>query len=160
MKKLFSIIIVITLIVSILVYLLNSMKEIIPPSLPNIKVTYNKQNIETALGEYNWFDKEVGGNTCFGEAPEKIVKNLKSISAKREDNVNFVFKTFCKQPTKITVNMVIPNKREPYKIRIIKQTSNYNYFNVPKETGEYIFLIRGYWDETHSVEYYFRIKVV
>lgn len=139
MKKFFRVIAVIALVVIILVYSLNSMKKIVPLSFPNIKVTYSQQNIETALGEYNWFDEEKGGNTCFAETPDKLVKNLNSMSVKKEDTINFVVKTFCKQPTKTTVSLVVSNKKESYNFGIIKQVSKDNYFNVPKEKGEYIF---------------------
>lgn len=159
MKKFFSGIIVTILFVIMLFFSLNFAKRIIPPSLPNIKVVYKQQNIETVLGEYNWFDKKTGGNTCFGDSPEKLVKNLKIISVKKEDTIKFTFKTIYKQPIKTTINLVVPNKKSPSKFSVIKQSSNNNYFNVPKKTGEYIFLITGYWDETHSAEYYFRVNL-
>lgn len=144
-----------------LFYLFNYTKKTRYPSIPNIYVTYNQQNIETVSGLCNWFDKGTGGNSCFPKEndPEKLVKNLTSISVKKEDSINFVFKTSYKQPTKTTVYLIVPKKENPYNFSMVKQSSNDNYFNVPKEEGEYIFFIDGYWDDTHNVEYCFRVNV-
>jgi hypothetical protein len=161
LKKIFSVIIAIIIIVISIFYLFNHMKKSRYPSMPDIEVTYNQQNIETVSGLCNWFDKDTGGNSWFPKEsdPEKLVENLNSISVKKEDSVNFVFQTSYKQPTKTTVYLIVPNKENPYNFSMINQPSNDNYFNVPKEKGEYIFFIDGYWDDTHNVEYCFRINV-
>lgn len=159
MKRFFSGAVVIMLLVVMAFYSISFIRKLVPPSLPSIEVTYNKQNIETSLGMYNWFNKDTGGNTCFADEPEESVKNLKITSIRGGDTINFVFKTFYKQPIKTTVYMVIPNKKEPHNFGMIQQASNTNYFNVPKEKGEYILIIMGYWDETHSVDYYLKINV-
>lgn len=129
--------------------------------MPNINITYNQQNIETVEGLCNWFDKAAGGNSRFpGESdPEKLVRNLNNISVKKGEVVNFVFKTSNKQPIRTTVYMIVPNKESPTNFKMIKQSSHNDYFNVPEEKGEYIFFIDGYWDDTHNVEYCFRINV-
>jgi len=161
LKKIFSVTIVIAVIVICIFYLFNYINKTRYPSMPNIEVTYNQQNIETVSGLCNWFDKDTGGNSWFPKEsnPEKLVGNLNSISVKKEDSVNFEFKTSYKQPRRTTVYLIVPNKENPYNFSMIKQSSSDNYFNVPKEKGEYIFFIDGYWDDTHNVEYCFRINV-
>ena len=109
----------------------------------------------------NWVDKTLVEIVVFPkyEAPEKLVENLNNISVKKEDPLNFVFKTSYKQPAETNVYRVVPNKENPANFGMVKQSSNDNYFNVPKEKGEYIFIIDGYWDETHNISYFFRINV-
>lgn len=86
MKKFFSIIIVITVMVISLFYLFNYMKKTRYPSIPNIDVTYNQQNIETVSGFCNWSAKDSGANSIFpkDEDPEKLVENLNSIFVKKK----------------------------------------------------------------------------
>lgn len=135
MKKIFSIIIAITVIVISIFYLFNYMNTTRYSSMPDIDVTYNQQKIETVSGPCNWFDKNTGGNSWFPKEsdPDKLVENVNSIYIKKEDRVNFEFKTSYKQPTRTTVYLIIPNKENPYNFSMIEQSSYDDYFNVPKE---------------------------
>lgn len=152
MKKYFVIAIII-LLISVLFWP-RTTKEFIPLSPPDISVTYNQNKIETARGDYNWCDKPDGGSTYLADSPIDLVKNLKTTSVKKGEAIKFNFNTLWKQPNKTTVDLVIPG------VGLSEQIENVNFFNAPKEKGEYIFLIFGSWDEGHSVVYVFKINVI
>lgn len=126
---------------------------------PNISVTHNQNKIETERGQYNWFDKEKGGNTSFADIPESLVKNLKAATIKKDGDIHVTFNTSWKQPNKLTVNLVLPNQKNQQNFGLREQKLNENSFRAPKESGQYIYLITGYWDETHSVDYALKINI-
>lgn len=152
LKKYFSITIII-LLVSVL-FLINSTKKSSFQYPPDISVTYNQNKIETVRGDYTWADKETVGNSFLADDPLNLVKNLKTTSVKRGEEIKFTFDTSWKQPNETIVYLVNSG------IGLDKQIVNKDSFNAPMEKGEYIFSICGSWDEGHNVVYVFKINVI
>lgn len=153
LRKYFAIIIIV-LLVSVLFWT-KPIKKFIPLAPPNITITYNQNKIETAKGDYTWCDKDsVGSSNLAADNPMGLVKNLKTTSVKKGEEIKFTFNTLWKQPNITTVDLVISG------IGLKKQIVNKNSFNAPKEKGEYIFLIFSSWDEGHSIAYVFKINVI
>ena len=143
----------------LLVFIFVTCRSKVPAEVPESVVTTVDQNIETALGYYNWFDEDQGGNTNFGDSPENLVKELHKAIVKKGERVHFEFKT-SQPPKRNTVFLIVPNIKEPLNFGMIEQPSEGNSFIVPKESGQYIFVHRGYWDDSHAVDYAFKIIVV
>lgn len=137
MKKYFAIAITVLLVFALFWPKLMKKHSPYPLSPPDISVTYNQKEIETARGDYTWADKETVGNSFLADDPIKLVKNLKTTSVKKGEEIKFAFDTSLKQPNETTVGLVRPG------IGFDKQVENTNFFNAPKEKGEYIFLISG-----------------
>ncbi len=153
MKKYF-IIVIITLLILVLFWV-KPIKKFIPLSPPNISVTYNQNKIKTVKGDFTWSNKNsVGNSNLVADNPIDLAKNLKATSVKKDEKIKFTFDTLWKQPNETTVYLVKSG------IGLDKQIENINFFNAPKEKGEYIFLIFGLWDEGHSVNYVFKINVI
>ena len=142
----------------LLVFIFITYRSDIPAVVPQSVVTIADQNIETALGYYNWFDKGQGGNTHFGDSPENLVSEIHTVIAKKGERVSFHFKT-SRPPIRNTVYLIVPNEKEPLNFGKIEQPTEENSFVVPKESGLYIFVLTGYWDDSHAVDYAFKITV-
>lgn len=54
-------------ILSCLIIISKIPKGDIPFKKPDIKIKYNNKEIATINGEFNWFNKELGGNSNFAE---------------------------------------------------------------------------------------------
>ena len=155
MKKNFVIAIVI-LIVSVL-FGSNVAKKSIPSSPPNIIITYNQTKIETAQGDYNWFDTKIGGNSNLADTPNNLLKNLATTYVEKGQEIKFSFDTSWQQSTKNVLYLVESDINNPYILD--EQLINSNSFNAPIEKGEYNFIIYSSWDEGHSVHNVFKINV-
>lgn len=128
-------------------------KKFMPLFVPKIKVTYNQNKIETEKGDYNWFDKETGGNSYMSDTSTNLAKNLKNTNVQGGDKIEFSFSSFWKQPVETKVFLVASDNSTS------KVEENTSYFNAPKEKGEYIYLISAHWDDTHSIGYIIKINV-
>lgn len=158
MKKNF-VIVIILLLASIWFWFKPIMKRI-PLSPPSVSIMYNQNKIETARGEYTWCDRPDGGSTYLADTPINLAKNLKTASVKKGEQIKFTYNTLLKQPSETNVYLVISNKDKASNIQLEEQVINKNSFNVPKEKGEYTFLIFASWDEGHSVSYVFKVNVI
>ncbi|MEQ8154371.1 MAG: hypothetical protein ABRQ25_05745 [Clostridiaceae bacterium] len=134
-------------------------KNALPKTPPDISVVYNQDKIEAVKGFYNWFDAKEGGNSSLPDIPENLVKNLKDESVKKGESISFSFDTTLKQPGKVTVNLVVPNLSSREKFGLSGQKCNGSSFIVPNEIGEQIFIITAFWDETHTVDYVFKVTI-
>ncbi|MHC1683097.1 MAG: hypothetical protein AB6733_09145 [Clostridiaceae bacterium] len=128
-------------------------KKFMPLFGPKINVTYNQNKIETVKGDYNWFDKETGGNSYMADTSTNLAKNIKGTNVKSGEKIEFSFSSFWKQPSKTRVALVASDNSAS------EIGENTRYFNAPKEKGEYIYLISGYWDDTHCIGYVIKINV-
>jgi len=142
----------------LLVFIFITYRSEVPSEVPKFVVSTVDQNIETALGYYNWFNEDQGGNTHFGDSPENLVKELHKVMVKKGERVHFEFKS-SQPPKRNTVYLIVPNEKEPLNFGMIEQPSEGNSFIVPKESGQYIFVLTGYWDDSHAVDYAFKITV-
>jgi len=150
-KNLISIIVLIMIVV--LFFLFKPTKKFFPLLPPNINVTCNRNKIETAKGDYNWFNGKTGGNSSMADTSTNLVKKLKDITLQQGEDIKFSFSDLWKQPNETAVYLVMSDNST------IKQVENINSFSVPKEKGEYMYLISGKWDETHSMSYVFKVNV-
>lgn len=155
MKKNFVIAIVILIV--LVLFWSNVAKKSIPSSPPNIIITYNQTKIETAQGDYNWFDTEIGGNSNLADTPNNLLKNLTTTYVEKGQEIKFSFDTSWKQPIKNVLYLVKSDINNPYILD--EQLINSNSFNAPIEKGEYNFIIYSSWDEGHSVNNVFKINV-
>ncbi|MCO5386411.1 MAG: hypothetical protein NHB14_12305 [Desulfosporosinus sp.] len=126
--------------------------------IPETVVMTGNQDIETALGYYNWFDKDKGGNTAFGDIPENLVKELQTGIVKNGERVYFEFTT-SNPPKRNNVYLIVPNEKEPLEFGMIEQPLDGNSFIVHGEGGQYIYVLTGYWDDSHHIDYAFKITI-
>ncbi|XZL08486.1 hypothetical protein ACSXBF_08135 [Clostridium perfringens] len=54
-----------TFIIIIITIIATIFKGDVPINKPSIKITYNNEKVPTINGEFNWFNKETGGNSTF-----------------------------------------------------------------------------------------------
>lgn len=155
MKKKYMVIIVIILAATGILF--EAFSGHMPLSPPIIIVTSEKQKIETAKGEYNWFDGRDGGNSCLSDSYDNLVKTIDSASVEKGQKIEFSFKTSWQQPDKNSLYLI--NFDAENHVQLEEQELNYNEFYAPEEAGEYIFLIDSWWDETHSVTNIIKVNV-
>lgn len=91
LKKNFSIVIIMAIV--LILFLSNFIKKSVPLSPPNIIITYNQNKIETAQGDYNWFDNEMGGNSNLADTPTNLLKNLATTYVEQGEEIEFSFDT-------------------------------------------------------------------
>ncbi|MEQ8154658.1 MAG: hypothetical protein ABRQ25_07225 [Clostridiaceae bacterium] len=84
-----------------------------------------------------------------------MVKSLKTENVKKGESISFSFDTSLKHPG----NLIVRNENNKQNFGLVEQKLNGNSFVVPEESGEQIFMISGFWDETHSVDYAFKINI-
>lgn len=150
-KKFINATILILIVVVFLI--LKPTKRFIPLIVPNVNVTYNQHKIKTVKSDYNWFNEENGGNSAMADWPTNLAKKIKAINVQSGDKIEFSFSSFWKQPSETEVRLVASDNSTT------KLVENTNFFNAPKEKGEYIYLISGYWDDTHCIGYVIKINV-
>jgi hypothetical protein len=156
LKKNFVIAIVILIV--LVLFWSNVAKKSIPSLPPNIIITSNQNKIETAQGDYNWFDNEMGGNSSLADTPNNLLKNLTTTNVEKGQEIKFSFDTSWKQPNKTILYLVKSDINNPYILE--EQIMNSNSFKAPIEKGEYNFIIYSSWDEGHSVSNVFKINVI
>lgn len=130
-----------------------------PASPPDIVVKIdNDKKIETAKGDYSWFDGKYGGNSYLTDSPDILLKNIEIAQVEKGQKIDFSFKTSWQQPNKNELYLIDFDTQNNTPLE--EQSLNYNEFNAPEECGEYNFMIFSWWDETHSVTNVFKINVV
>lgn len=162
MKK--YVLISLLLILFIIIYIFPKESKF-PKSIPTVSVLINTESYKTIAGEGNWFDSKKGGNSHIGFVDEKLKNEAKFIDVKNEDTLSFdiSYKNGIKE---VSIDQI-----EFYDIISAKDnlpTIAYKYVNfskneytlkAPKESGEYYYAFRIKWDDTHDMNYLFKIKV-
>lgn len=87
-----------------------------------------------------------------------MVKELSTVRVKKGERVYFSFNT-SRPPKENNVYLIVPNQKEPQEFGMIDQPLKGNSFIVPEESGQYIYILTGYWDDSHAVDYAFKITV-
>ncbi|HAT4243983.1 glutaminase [Clostridium perfringens] len=124
----------------------------VPINKPSIKITYNNEKVSTINGEFNWFNKETGGNSTFAEP----IENLKEpLYAKGGEKIEI---RFSKGPNSVVIQDISISPYKDYKL--LKEESNKEFsFMLPEEKGEYVFQVDGIWDSTHNVSKIFKVYI-
>lgn len=124
----------------------------VPINKPSIKITYNNEKVSTINGEFNWFNKETGGNSTFAEP----IENLKEpLYAKGGEKIEI---RFSKEPNSVVIQDISISPYKDYKL--LKEESNKEFsFMLPEEKGEYNFQVDGIWDSTHNVSKIFKVYI-
>jgi len=126
----------------------------IPLTPPTPELKYNDIKINLSQGEYNWFNKDHGGNSFLAGSSYDVGEKMKCITTKPEDKIAF---NFGEKPKTIKVLLWTDyNRAIVYKSY---GTDDVKEIITPKAEGEYVMEIVGEWDETHNTSHIFKIKV-
>ena len=128
------------------------LKDDVPINKRSLKITYNNEKVSTINGEFNWFNKETGGNSTFAEP----IENLKEpLYAKGGEKIKI---RFSKEPNSVVIQDISISPYKDYKL--VKEESNKEFsFMLPEEKGEYYFQVDGIWDSTHNVSKIFKVYI-
>lgn len=127
-------------------------KDDFPFDKPNIKITYDNEKVSTINGEFNWFNKELGGNSTFAEPLENLNKPIYA-----EGGETLQIK-FSKEPDSVAIQEISNIPYTDYEYLNGYSKKEYS-FILPKEKGEYHFQVRGVWDETHNIAEIFKVCI-
>lgn len=127
-------------------------KDYFPFNKPNIKINYDNEKVSTINGEFNWFNKELGGNSTFAEPLENLNKPIYA-----EGGETLQIK-FSKEPDSVAIQEISNIPYTDYEYLNGYSKKEYS-FILPKEKGEYHFQVRGVWDETHNIAEIFKVCI-
>lgn len=124
-----------------------------PINEPRVTVKYSGKIVVTNKGEHNWFNPKVGGNSYLAGPAYDLGINTESLLATPEGKIEVLFQ---KAPTNMYLNLW--GKDELKSSSNLGSSKKYE-FTLPKNKGEYIFEVYGYWSETYNTSTVFRVKV-
>lgn len=117
------------------------------PPLPKLRSESNE--IEVFQSTYCWFSLQFGKCVDYVSPDEQLKDQMPTIvSPEEEITIIFSYK-----PKEGTLHLSQWKQGEPVNILIDE-----NKFKVPAEQGEYIYILRGNWEEGDS-SYVFKLKV-
>lgn len=139
-------------IISCIIIISKIPKDNIPFKKPDIKVVHNNKEVSTINGEFNWFNKNSGGNSNLAESLEDLKEPL---NTKSGETINIRFE---KAPKNISINEVsdIPYEKLEYSTGDSEKEIS---FTLPEEKGTYYIEVSGFYDETHSNSEIFKVIV-
>lgn len=132
----------------------------IPNEPPNLNIAYKGKDIKLCNADYNWFDKNSGGNSNIYGDPFKALENYDAVEVSNEGSLEY---SFSKKPVVVSVILFRPDGSEwktydrYYKFYSDKKEDRT--LSLPKEKGMYIMMVDGEWDETHNTSNVFKISV-
>ncbi|MBV7274878.1 hypothetical protein JMF89_10465 [Clostridiaceae bacterium UIB06] len=133
-----------------------------PGSVPKLGIMYENKEIVLKNADYNWFDKNSGGNSNIFGDPVETLKYYKPVDVKSEGSLQYVFTT--NKPPKIILITIYKNvdsqwKPEGEHVVFYSDVKEGRRIQLPKEKGIYIYKIEGIWDDTHTTSNIFKINV-
>ena len=144
------------LIIVIIGSIFNKDSNKLPSKRPKVDIIINNKSYDTALGEGNWFDKELGGNSYIIPI-EDYLKQCEIIEVKANEKIKFDI-SYSKNIGK-TLLSSIDIEELPSEKRTDLEENIYE-FKSPSKAGDYYYTYRVTWDETHDLLYIFKIRVV
>lgn len=154
MKKIFR-----TLTFSLFLALLLTSCSNFPKEHPTLNITSDNStsNLSYTINSGNWFDEDKGGNSF--DLGEPIEKTLASIDTNTVP-CNSVLKLELSYNKNIKNFKVykIDTSNNDYSLTEI-DTSN-NEISTPSTPGEYCYKVSAEWDNTHNVNYLFKIVCI
>lgn len=128
-----------------------------PKSSPTTTLTINDTSYECVLGNGNWFDSSKDGNSRMGDPYEQFNDSCSFIEIAAGDELSFDI-SYKENFQVVNLNLVTFNTdQSPVYTKL--STDEYS-FKAPTEKGEYNYTFRVTWDDTHSLDYLFKLKVV
>lgn len=141
-------------------YALKQYYNYIPANPPVPKIMYKNKELVLKNADFNWFNKNSGGNSnIFGE-PAETLRNYKTIDVGSEDSFEYSFS----QKPKIVSISITKLDGSQWKLvdtyfKFYSDKKGDRIIQFPKEKGIYIYEIDGEWDETHNTANIFKINV-
>ena len=128
----------------------------LPSKIPKVDIVINNKSYDTALGEGNWFNKELGGNSYIISIEDSL-NQCKMIEVKPKEKIKFNI-SYSKNIEKTLLSSIdieeLPNEKR------IDLEKNIYEFKSPSKAGDYYYSYRVTWDETHNFPYIIKIRVV
>lgn len=133
----------------------------IPKVAPTLEIIYENKKIPLENGDYNWFEKGMGGSSNIFGDPIETLKNYKPIDVNSGGTLQY---TYLKNPPNVvlvTIKKWNNSKWENLdKYFTFHSTENFmETISLPKEKGIYIYEVDGVWDGTHTTAHVFKISV-
>ncbi|MDP4147266.1 MAG: hypothetical protein Q8936_22795 [Bacillota bacterium] len=144
------ILIIVLLLSSYFVYKITT-KEQPPSSVPIVEIKLKGKNIPTNLGEFNWGGPD---GTRDAGSPYDVGNRTQIIMANPGETID------------INIDS-IPKEIQIFKWTGYAQSCNYEKFintksckvTLPKQSGEYIFEVEGYWDKDNWTSNIFHVQI-
>ncbi|WP_160680723.1 hypothetical protein [Clostridium sp. C8-1-8] len=150
-KVVLILILIIILIMIFLIGFSQSFKHPIKP--PELKITSDKVSFLAVKNEYNWFENT--GSTNLGTYSIEKAKSIKGYKIGKGQIIRL----------ELTSNKGL----KEFNVKKVEGTSIYDYnitdittetsFIAPEQPGEYIYQVDAFWDDTHSIQYVFKVFV-
>ncbi len=133
----------------------------IPESAPTLEIMYENREIVLKNADYNWFEKDPGGNSNIFGDPVETLKDYKPIDVRSEGSLQYSFTNKPPKVILITISKYVDSQwksADKYFI-FYSDVKESRTIHLPKEKGIYIYEIDGVWDETHRTANIFKINV-
>lgn len=133
----------------------------IPTSAPTPKIMCKNREIVLKNADFNWFDKDSGGNSNIFGDPAETLRDYKPVDVGSEDSLEY---SFPQKPPRIVSITITKWYGSQWKLvdryfRFYSDKKEDRIILLPKEKGIYIYEIDGEWDETHNTANIFKINV-
>ncbi|AKA72058.1 hypothetical protein [Clostridium scatologenes] len=133
-----------------------------PETAPKLEIMYQNREVVLKNADYNWFDKNPGGNSNIFGDPVETLKDYKPIDVKSDGVLQYSFMT--NKPPKIILITIHKHVDLQWKSAgeyfiFYNDVKEGRIIQLPKEKGNYIYKIGGIWDDTHSTSNIFKINV-
>ncbi len=133
-----------------------------PETAPKLEIMYQNREVVLKNADYNWFDKNPGGNSNLFGDPVETLKDYKPVDVKSDGSLQYSFTTN-KPPNIIciSINKCVDSQWKAAGEYFIfySDVKEGRIIQLPKEKGIYIYRIEGIWDDTHSTSNIFKINV-
>lgn len=142
-------------------YVYEKLTSDVPRNIPKVTIKYNDEVIPTSPGEYTWLKSvsknqpKTGNSYLAGQSYDVGIK-VSKISVEPNSEIVVIFNTA--PPELILRTWLVGDS-----VNEIKEESNsskkINIIKLPKEKGEYIYEVQGYWSNTNFTSTIFRVLV-
>jgi len=160
LKRNTKVILVVVFIMLIEWYGLKQYYNYIPTSPPTPNIMYKNREIVLKNADFNWFDKDIGGNSNISGDPSETLRDYKPVDVGSEDSLEYSF------PQKPRIVSIIITKLDGSQWKLVNRYFRFysdkkegRIIQLPTEKGIYIYEIDGEWDETHNTANIFKINV-
>lgn len=127
-----------------------------PKNNPTTTITINDRTYECHIGNGNWFAEAAGGNSRMGCEYDQFNDTCSFIEVDSEDEITFDV-SYKDNIKVISLNLV--NFDSAQKALYTELSTDEYSFKAPTEKGEYNYSFRVTWDDTHNLDYLFKLKV-
>lgn len=140
-------------------YIYSKMTNEVPNKKPSVTIEYNEKIVPIGIGEHTWSGnlpegQKAGSSYIVGPSYD-IGMSVSRFSAKSNGEIKVIFNY---APVKMTLNSWIVGNKSILSTEEFNSKKEYT-IALPNEKAEYIFEVKGYWNEENDTSTIFRVLV-